>query len=475
MRFKNEFSCYQKARSNRWDSIYSSRAKSLGRYYQSRLTHIYRHLIPQGKRVLELGCGKGDLLAAINPSFGVGVDFSPRAIELARKQFPDLHFVVGDVHEELEINQPFDYIILSDLINDLWDIQKVLEMLKPFCSVQTRMIFNFHSHLWGIPLQIAQRLGLAKPTLPQNWITVPDLNNLLELSGYQPLRSWSEIMLPVPVPLLSNFVNRYFSKLWPLNVLNIANFLVARRHDIPIKRMATVSVVIAARNEEGHIEELINRIPMMGAGTEIIFVEGNSSDDTYAEIGRAMQAHPNLNIKCFKQSGRGKGDAVRKGFDKATGDILMILDADITVPPEDLPRFFDCLVDGKAEFVNGVRLVYPMEEKAMRFFNLLGNKFFSYAFSWLLGQPIRDTLCGTKVLWRKDYQRIACNRAYFGDFDPFGDFDLLFGAARLNLCILELPIRYRARSYGETNISRWRHGWLLLRMVLFAARRIKFV
>jgi hypothetical protein len=166
---------------------------------------------------------------------------------------------------------------------------------------------------------------------------------------------------------------------------------------------------------------------------------------------------------------------VRLGFTKAAGDILMILDADLTVAPRDLPRFFEAIASGQGEFINGVRLVYPMEDEAMRFFNLVGNKFFSWAFSWLLGQPIKDTLCGTKVLWRTDYERIAANRSYFGDFDPFGDFDLLFGAAKLNLKIVEIPIRYAARRYGTTNIERWKHGWILLRMVLFAARRIKFV
>ena len=255
----------------------------------------------------------------------------------------------------------------------------------------------------------------------------------------------------------------------------MANFVVARPIPLPDTRTPSVSVVIAARNESGHIDELIERIPEMGGGTEIVFVEGNSTDDTYEAIERAIANHPGRNCKLLKQPGKGKGDAVRTGFDAAEGDILMILDADITVPPEDLPRFYELIADGSAEFVNGVRLVYPMEGEAMRFANLLGNKFFSWAFSWLLGQSIRDTLCGTKVLRRSDYARIAANRAYFGDFDPFGDFDLLFGAAKLSLKIQEVPIRYRARRYGETNISRWKHGWLLLKMVAFAARRIKFI
>jgi glycosyltransferase involved in cell wall biosynthesis len=236
-----------------------------------------------------------------------------------------------------------------------------------------------------------------------------------------------------------------------------------------------VSVVIAARNEAGNINAIFERTPQMGRATELLFVEGHSRDDTYAAIEQEIASHPATPSRLLRQSGIGKADAIRAGFDAATGDILMILDADLTVPPEDLPRFYEALRSGRGEFINGVRLVYPMEKQAMRGLNFLGNKFFSWAFTSLLGQPIKDTLCGTKVLWKKDYERIAAGRSYFGDFDPFGDFDLIFGAAKLNLKIVDLPIRYRERTYGTTNISRWKHGMLLMRMVWYAARRIKFV
>jgi glycosyltransferase involved in cell wall biosynthesis len=232
---------------------------------------------------------------------------------------------------------------------------------------------------------------------------------------------------------------------------------------------------VAARNEAGNIEHILRRVPTLGSRTQLVFVEGGSTDNTYETIETLIKQHPDKDISLYRQAGKGKGDAVRLGFNKANGDILMILDADMTVPPEDLPRFVDAIASGKGEFVNGVRLVYPMENEAMRFFNIVGNKFFSMAFSWLLEQPIKDTLCGTKVMWAKDYRHLAANRSYFGDFDPFGDFDLLFGAAKLNLKIAEMPVRYRARTYGDTNISRWRHGWILLKMVVFAARRIKFI
>lgn len=473
--FNSEFSTYQQTRRSFWNTIATSHVQSLGGYYRSRLKVAYRQLVPEGASVLEVGCSRGDLLASLKPSKGVGVDFSQGALEKARTTHPELFFVLADAHDLNLGPITFDYIIVSELVNDLWDVQTLFVQLHPYCSPHTRLILNFYSHAWNLPLQVARGLGFATLNLPQNWLTKRDIANLLEISDFQPLREWEEVIVPLPIPIISNFSNRYLAKISPFRFLAMANFMLARPLNKTLQKNPTVSVIVAARNESGHIEELMARIPEMGGGTEIIFVEGNSTDDTYEAIKAFIAANPNRNCKLLKQSGKGKGDAVRAGFDIAKGDILMILDADITVPPEDLPRFYGLMVSGGAEFVNGVRLVYPMADDAMRFANLIGNKFFSFAFSWLLGQPIRDTLCGTKVLWRSDYERISHNRSYFGDFDPFGDFDLLFGAARLNLKIMEVPIRYRARRYGETNISRWQHGWLLLKMVIFAARRIKFI
>jgi SAM-dependent methyltransferase len=473
--FSNEFIRYKESRIAFWTKDATRVPTSISNYYHECLAQTYAHLIPSGASVLEIGCGSGDLLASLKPSVGVGVDFCADIIFQAQGRYPGLIFYQGDAHNFDIPHHSFDYIVISELVNDLWDAQLFLEHIKRYCHPQTRVICNFYSHLWNAPLSLARSLGLARPLLSQNWLTKHDMQNLLEISGYQNLRSWRECILPIKILGVSGWINRYLAKIWPFSLLAITNLMVARPLGDVFNYKASVSVIIAARNESGHIHELINRIPQMGSFTEIIFVEGNSTDDTYDVIRDAIPNYPHLTIKLFSQNGKGKGDAVRLGFEKAVGDVLMILDADITVPPEDLPRFYALMANGSAEFVNGVRLVYPMQDDAMRFLNLLGNKFFSWAFSWLLGQPIRDTLCGTKVLWKKDYDRIAQGRSFFGDFDPFGDFDLIFGAARLNLKILEVPIRYRARSYGETNISRWKHGWLLLRMVTFAAKRIKFI
>jgi len=473
-----DYARYRETRIDRWNRSAQAKAPwSLCRgYYHRRLTQIYQYLVAPGQRVLEIGCGQGDLLAALKPSTGVGVDFAPEMLDQAKKRHPELRFIQADAYD-LTLGETFDVIILSDVINDLWDVQTLFDRLRPLTTPASRLILNVYSHLWEQPLSLAQRLKMATPTLPQNWLTVEDIAGLLNLAEFETIRSWKEILWPIPTPLFNTLCNRYIAKLWPWHHLDLTNFIVARpkaqRH--ALKEEPLVSVIIPARNEAGNIDRIFGEVPEMGRATELVFVEGHSRDNTYTAIEQAIAAHPERRCSLLKQTGAGKGDAVRLGFAEAAGDIVMILDADLTVAPADLPRFYEALRSGKGEFINGVRLVYPMEKQAMRFLNLFGNKFFSLAFTWLLGQPIKDSLCGTKALWKKEYDRIAANRWYFGDFDPFGDFDLLFGAAKLNLKILDLPIRYRERTYGTTNIQRWKHGWLLLRMVLFAAGRIKFI
>jgi len=453
--------------------------KRLHAHYQNYLRRLYRFLVPEGLRVLELGCAEGDLLSALKPACGVGVDFAPSMLDVAKKRHPELHFVACDahnLHKDMNpdlLGEPFDVIVLSDFVNDAWDVLELLKNCKQFCSADTRILVNFHSHLWEHPFRWLQKTGVVTTRLTQNWFTPDDTADLFSLTGFKVIRSFHDYLFPFSVPLLDEFFNRFLAKLWPFFFFDLFHVQIARL--MPPASELTVSVIIPARNEAGNIEAALQRTPDMGAGTEIVFVEGNSTDDTWNTIQVMVSKYSHRKVKTLRQPGKGKGDAVRVGFDAAEGDILMILDADLTMPPETLPQFYEAIASGRAEFVNGVRLVYPQEKKAMRFFNLVGNKFFSWAFSWLLGRPIKDTLCGTKVLSRRHYRQVAANRRYFGDFDPFGDFDLLFGAAKLNLDIVDLPVRYRERTYGETNISRWRDGGILLKMVCFAARRIKFV
>jgi len=468
---------YSKIRQDHWNSVaLKYNGSKASKFYHGRLNKIYRFVVPQRLRIIEIGCSKGDLLASLKPSSGLGIDFSEEAIRQAKQIHPEIEFKLADAHN-LNLEGTFDIIILSDLVNDLWDVQTVFEQLKPLTTSKTRIILNFYSHLWEFPLGLAKKFGLAAPLLNQNWLTIEDLTNLLQIADFEVINNWPEIIWPFNTPLLEKFFNRFLGKIWPFKYFALTNFIVARPKVaicVEVEQPPSVSVIVPARNEAGNIKKIIERTPVMGSWTELIFVEGHSTDNSYNVIRDNISHYPERNIKLLQQKGKGKGDAVRLGFSEAKGDILMILDADMTVPPENLPRFYEAIKSGKGEFINGVRLVYPMEKQAMRYLNLMGNKFFSLAFSWLLGQPIKDTLCGTKVLWKDDYKRIADNRSYFGNFDPFGDFDLLFGAAKLNLKFVEIPIRYAERMYGSTNIARWRHGWLLLRMVIFAANKIKF-
>jgi len=442
------------------------------RAYRRLLAHYYNLLVPPNASVLEIGCGSGELLGQIRASRKVGIDLAPAQIEAAKRQVPEAEFF-AQAGEFLELSEKFDVIIISDTLNLAADVQRLFERLQNVAHADTRLVVNFQNTLWRPLLRLARALGWKAPQPQNSWLASSDVFNLLRLGGWTPIWRQGRILLPFRAWGIGALVNRWLAPFLQWFCLTV--FFVARREPTGGTRQLSVSVVIPARNEAGNIPAAVERTPEMGLGTELVFVEGHSRDHTWAEIQRVAAANPHRKIKILQQTGKGKGDAVRAGFAAATGDVLMILDADLTMPPEELPKFYEVIASGRAEFANGVRLVYPMDEKAMQFLNLCANKTFGLIFTWLLGQPVKDTLCGTKVLSRAHYERIAANRAYFGDFDPFGDFDLLFGAAKLNLTIADVPIRYRERTYGSTNIQRWRHGWLLLKMVVFAARKLKFV
>lgn len=447
-------------------------------YYWKRITDYCNYFIHSEDSVLEIGCAAGDMIAAVNGGRKCGIDFCDPLLNQAKERYPHIEFQLMSAGE-ITLSEKFDVVILSNLIGLLDDVEHVFNQIHKVCHPNTRVIVTYHSSAWEPMIKLAEKIGIKRKMPQQNWLSNSDIINLLYLAGFDAYRHNRSMLIPFNIPVLSNFINRFASRLPLLNLLSINQFVFARPtpdpHPQGWEERYSVSVVIPARNESGNIEEAVMRIPQMGHHTEIIFVEGNSTDDTWEVIQRVQKQYAEHHtIRTAQQEGRGKGDAVRKGYTIAQGDILMILDADLTVMPEDLPKFYKALATGKGEFINGVRLVYPMEKGAMRSLNTIGNHFFSSLFSWLLERPIKDTLCGTKVMFKNDYLRLAQNRRFFGNFDPFGDFDLIFGAHKLNLKIIDLPIRYKERKYGETNISRFRHGLLLLRMSAFAAMKIKF-
>jgi len=446
-------------------------------YYRD-LESIRRLLIPKGKKVLEIGCGNCHLLNALKPSHGVGIDNKEELLNIARNNYRELKIISANPEEitpeSINENEKFDIIIINNSLNTISDVQSLLEILKAFSNTNTRLIITYYNWLWQPLLKIAEKIGQREPQPPESWLTPGDVNNLLDISGWETLKKGNRFLIPRNIPIITNFTNRWISQLPIFQNLGLTHWVVAKLNQRESLN-ASVSVIIPARNEEGNIFSAINRMPILGTSTEVIFVEGHSNDNTWEEITKVCDNYKGpIAISKYKQTGKGKANAVWLGFDKAKGDILIILDADLTVRPEDLPRFVNSMVEGSGEFINGCRLVYPRSNKAMPLLNTIANRFFAAVFSWLLRQRLKDTLCGTKVIWKKDYQDLKKGRSYFGDFDPFGDFDLLFGASKLNLKISEVPIRYQERSYGSSNISHVKEGLILAKMCIIAAKKLRF-
>lgn len=450
------------------------------RYFREHLSRLVRHFVRPGSRVLDIGCGTGDLLASLEPSLGVGVDCSGAMIDLARRQHPQHRYaaVFGESLNEADIpDGPYDYITLVNVIGEMSDIRAALRQLHRYCSAETRLIIVQYNYLWEPICRLAAKLGLKLDNPTPNWLSPKDIAVMLGLGGYEVIREGHTMPLPIRVPGLNWLCNAVLGRFYGFRALGFQSYLVARPL-VPAEspERYTCSVVVPCKNEEDNIDGLVERIPRMGAGTEVIFVDDKSTDTTAAKVREAMQRYPDKNIKLVSGPGQGKGAACRAGFAEATGDVLMILDADMTVMPEELPAFFETITSGHGEFINGSRMVYPLEDQAMRPLNILGNKMFAGLFTLLLEQRIRDTLCGTKVIWRRDYDKIMATRGYFNSCDLWGDYDWIFGAAKNNLKIVEQPVHYRERTAGVTKMTkRLRNAWIMLRMCGIALRKLRWV
>jgi hypothetical protein len=439
----------------------------LSSYYYKELFNFYKYNIQKNSTILYIG------------------SYIPRIIEEVEATQCYISDIRNKTHKDLSREttiisknntlRKFDYILLPDTISILDDVQKFFSDIKKNCKPKTRIIINFYNYAYNPILLLFEKLGLKTKQKHLNWLDLSDIENILDIEGFEVIKKGKKVLLPIYIPLLSDIVNRYIAPLPIINSFCFVNYLITRQVDLKPEKLKKVSVVVPARNEKGNIEKIVKGLSKVNKQFEIIFVEGWSTDGTYEQIVNIAKKYNNLDIKYLKQKGKGKADAVRLGFSIANGDILTILDADLTVPPKDLQKFINALKENKGEYINGTRLVYPLEKDSMCTLNYWGNKFFSIAFTWLLGQTVKDTLCGTKAISRSNYNKLVANRSYFGEFDPFGDFDLIFGASKLNLKFVEIPIRYRARTYGSTNISRFKHGLLLLKMLFYAIFKLKFV
>lgn len=441
-------------------------------YYHYWIEKTVLELIPRNASVIEFGSRGGELLSRLPNKVKLGVEFDSNYSPAKKSGKSEvISFVKFSKNKRIT---KYDYVLISHAFSTISDVQSFIKSLDRISKVDTKVIVFYFNYFWKPFLDLAEKIGLKLPNegVP-NWLSQHDIDNFFYIEDFEKVKSGGKFIAPYRIPFISEFINRFIAQLPFLNDLTLIRYSV---YKVPTTvRDYSVSVIIPARNESGHMKGVIKKIPKFGKKQELIFVEGHSKDDTYEVIKGEIDKNKKVKAFLYKQKGKGKGDAVRLGFSKAKNELLMILDADLTVDPIELPKFYEAVKKGKGELVMGSRLIYPMEKQAMRTLNILGNKFFSWAFSFLLDQKVKDTLCGTKVLLRDNYKKIEKNRSLFGDFDPFGDYDLIFGSAKLNLKIIEIPIRYKERTYGTTNISRFRHGFLLLQMVFFAAKKLKFV
>lgn len=429
-------------------------------YFHNHIANFYKaHIFPHA-RVLHIGSKSGNLLHALNPAYGIGIEWENSCLQEAQEQFPQYTF-----YKSLQALSPqqFDFIIISSAIHELDDIQEYFSQLAQYCHERTRIIIDIYSFLWEPVLWLTQKLGLRRPTKIKNWITLHDLNNFLYLAGFETITTGSMLLIPCYIPLVSWLINTFIAQLPIIRKLDLIQWVIAKKL-ITTTSNPSVSIIIPCKNERGNVQAAIKRCPQFGSSMEFIFIEGHSHDGTLEEMARVKNVYPEKAIRYYVQKGKGKADAVLLAFQKAQGEVLMILDGDLTMPPEELPKFFDALVHNRGECINGSRLVYGMESDAMRFLNTIANYLFSLGFSWLLGQRIKDTLCGTKVLYKKDYESIVQHYGYLSQLDPFGDFFLLFGSAKINLKIIDVPVHYKRRTYGTSQIRRFYCGLLLIKM-----------
>jgi SAM-dependent methyltransferase len=440
--------------------------KTKNSYFHDRIKAFYCQAIPPGSRVLEVGCATGDLLAAVRPSYGLGLDISPRMVEIARKKYPHLDFAEGDI-SAAPARKDFDYIILSNLLDYVDDLYAFFSGLRDWTNDETKIIINNINPLWALVIRLGARLGLRTPDAKRNFVTLRDLLNILEVCDFDVSEKGFRLILPVYIPIISWFFNKLLPRIYVINNLSFVQYAVCHKRWRSSKRNEmSCSVVVPCHNEEGNVRECVSRVPRMGRFTEIIVVDDGSKDRTYEIAKKASSEVEGLKVIRLEKN-RGKGSAVKTGFDNAKGDVIMILDADMAVMPEDLPKFFNAIADGAAEFVNGTRMVYPMEKEAMKFLNFLGNKLFGVMTSLILGQRNTDTLCGTKALLARHYAHID-----MGDC-KWGDFDLLHGAARLKLKMAEMPVHYRKRVSGKSKMKAFRDGFGMLGKCLSMLRELE--
>jgi ubiquinone/menaquinone biosynthesis C-methylase UbiE len=436
-------------------------------FYHTGMSKIVQGMVPPRMAVLELGSGTGGLLAALQPSCGVGLNVAQELTERARQKYPQFEFYTTDVDQVKAPDNFFpQYLVMTNLLDYVYDVWDQLENLKPLIGDGALLVIATNNPLWAPILRFASKVGMRMPDSPRNFITNKDIRSILNLQGFDVVEEGLALPVPKRIPIVGDILNAILPELPLLRFTSSIQYIAVRSR--VTRPSLSCSVIVPCHNEEGNIAECVRRIPDMGTWTEIVVVDDGSTDQTRQRVREIMRTDSRVRLIGFDHN-QGKANAVRAGFEAARGDVLMILDADMAVMPEDLPKFFKPLQSGNADFVNGTRLVYPMEDRAMRIANFLGNKAFCYLASWIIRQRVSDTLCGTKALFKRDYMRMP-----MGGKERWGDFDLLFGGARLRLRILEIPVHYQERRAGVSKMRAMREGWRFLRACWHGWRMLRF-
>lgn len=440
------------------------------KYYYSQLFNLHKWLVEKGSIVLDIGCGTGDLLSSVLPKNGVGIDASFEMVKRATKKYPHYKFQVMDAHH-LELKEQFDYILLSNLVGYLDDIWQVLRNLRKVSHERTRIIITNYNYLWQPLMAFSEKLHLKMPDRIQNWLPQQFIEHFLYLCGFEVVKKGKYLHIPIDIPYFSNPLNKIFSNLPLIDRFGLIEYIVARPSTLPDYHMkdTTVSVIVPTYKEAGNIKTIVERMPHVGTKTELIFVDLPGGDGTKEAIQKAIKDYKGrLSITYVQQEKKtGKIGALRLGVKNSQGQIIIIYDADVTIPPEDIEKIYLALLERKGEFINGTRLVYPTEKGAMRFLNHLGNTLFANLFTWGLGQHFTDTLCGTKGFWREDFYHFEDIKTKYDNLDRYGDLYLLLSAYRKNLKIAEVPLRYKIRRYGDTKMDRFKNGFQFLLMFIY--------
>ena len=440
--------------------------KKKNSYYYRSLKAFIKHIVQPNSSVLEIGCATGDILASTNPSRGVGIDISSEMIKLASEKHPQQEFVNTSI-ENFQNQEKFDYIIMVDVIDHVYDVMDVFKAVYQHCHPTTRIVLTTASPWWDPVFMIMEKFKAKMPEGPHNFVEIKNIANILELLDFKVNYFGYMLLFPKYIPILSYLANTVGVRTWGVRRLSPIQYMLIQplmRNEINLG--LGCSVIIPCYNEENNIEEAIRRIPSMGKYTEIIVVNDGSQDRTADCVRELQKKYSNLKL-IDNPSNKGKGYAIQQGFAAATQEILMTLDADLSVPPEELPRFFDPLNKAQGQFVNGTRMVYPMiEPQRMRTVGLLGNKILGQIMTFIIRQDLSDTLCGTKAFYKRDLKYMNMG------VDKWGDFDLLFGAAKLGNTILEVPVHYKSRKTGEPRMKLFRHGFYILKACFRGIREL---